>query len=64
MTLRKLIVAVIGGTALLVGIPGPAHAAVCANGVNASVLGDAEQDNDCPTSVDVGLPGTPTLPTP
>ena len=64
MTIRKLLIGVIGVAALLVGAPGPAHAGVCANGVNASVLGDAEQDNDCPTSVDVGLPETPALPTP
>ena len=63
MTIRKLIVGAIGGATLLLGIPGPAHAGICANGVNASVLGDAEQDNDCPTSVDVNLPA-PTLPTP
>ena len=61
MRLRKLVIAVLGGAALLVGVPGPAHALVCVNGANASVLGDAEQDNDCPTSVD--LPAT-ALPTP
>ncbi len=59
--LRKLFVGVLGATALLVGLPGPASADVCVNGVNASVLGDASQDNDCPT--DIALPGT-ALPTP
>ena len=59
MTLRKLIIAALGGTALLLGIPGPGYAEVCANAVNVG-LGEAEQENDCPLTIDLPAPGVPT----
>ncbi len=36
--------------------------AVCVNAVNASVLGNADQTNNCPTSVELPGAGLPTLP--
>jgi threonine/homoserine/homoserine lactone efflux protein len=59
VTLRKLIIAALGGTALVLGIPGPGYAEVCANAVNVG-LRDATQRNDCDLSVDLPDAGLPT----
>ena len=56
---RKLLATAVVGVPLAVALPTPASAE-CVNGVNASVMGDATQTNDC-TSV-VVTPGTPTTP--
>lgn len=64
MRLRRLcfsaLAAGVASVSLIIGMPGSAGAAVCTNGVNVSVLGDASQTNNCTT--DVALPAGPGVP--
>ncbi len=50
MKTRKLMTAVVLSLPMLVALPGQASAQ-CINGINASVLGDANQSNECTTLV-------------
>ncbi|MDQ4142812.1 MAG: hypothetical protein M3198_03555 [Actinomycetota bacterium] len=54
MRLKRFIVAVVAALPTVFLIPGQASAAICANAINAAVLGDANQDNACETNI--GLP--------
>ncbi len=60
MTIKRLLIGTFASATLLLAMPGPASAAICVNGANASVLGDADQDNDCETDLGVEAPTAPT----
>ena len=57
--LKRFMVGIIAALPTTFLFPAEASAAVCANAVNAAVLGDASQDNDCETNVNLGLPEAP-----
>ncbi|HEX2259698.1 MAG TPA: hypothetical protein VHJ40_08155 [Actinomycetota bacterium] len=61
--LRLFVVGVIAALPGVFLFQGQASAA-CVNAVNASVLGNAEQNNDCPTSLGLPGAGVPSLPLP
>lgn len=54
MRIRKVMVAVVMSLPMLVALSSPASAQ-CINGINASVLGEARQTNNC-TSATVPAP--------
>ncbi len=56
LKVKRMVGGLVVGLSLLVLTPGDASAAVCANAVNASVLGDASQENDCETNVTSSTP--------
>ena len=57
MKLKRFVIAVVTALPTVFLIPGEASAAICANAVNAAVLGDATQVNDCETNI--ALPTAP-----
>ena len=56
MKVRRTVGGLVVGISLLALAPGEVSAAVCANAVNASVLDDASQSNECDTSVTTSTP--------
>ncbi len=66
LRLKRFLVTILAALPTTFLFPAQASAAACVNAVNAAILGNAEQENDCETNVDVdaGLPGVPELPTP
>jgi len=56
MKVKRMVGGLVAGLSLLALTPGDASAAVCANAVNASALGDASQSNDCDASLSTTTP--------